>query len=525
LKGKRNYENQVINPAPPAMHQNGQTKPPPPPVSAKPIIPNKPFNININGTSTTNVNGMNSFNSNSKVMRQSSHELRNENEEQMDEQPKKSNRDNFQQQQDDEQFRMSLLRQRMDLLEMLESKPQRTIEEENKLNKLRTEIEFDRRVIEMNSANAANSNNYLDETCEDNDMEYSPEVRERLTNQMRDDLIERRRLFEQQQQQQQQTDMNKQAEDVYAQKLERRFAQLEKEREEHKFRQNMQILKKDTEIEQSVMKQRELKEQARLEMEEYKKRRDDENSMDRLMEMRREEMRLKKHIDLNLKNSNSNLNGYLQQQQQNMDGSTNEINLVESLSNSNLNGRPQKHVQFMSDAEMIISPTSKANINTTMNIINGNVNNLRFGSNGNSPENSNSNGSTPPPPPPPLPPMASITTTPQKRVMFSDLEFERPHINNGHGGGGDGTDGHGDIPKTPSVIGANEVYVDQRLKMKQKQQEQQQLANMFIEGEKLSFKDKMKLFAKQSGEFINETDSKFKVSKKQREIESKFDSK
>ncbi len=81
------------------------------------------------------------------------------------------------------------------------------------------------------------------------------------------------------------------------------------------------------------------------------------------------------------------------------------------------------------------------------------------------------------------------------------------------------------MPQTPSVIGANEVYVDQRLKMKQKQQEQQQLANMFIEGEKLSFKDKMKLFAKQSGEFINETDSKFKVSKKQREIESKFESK
>lgn len=157
LKGKRNYENQVINPAPPTMHQNGQTKPPPPPVSAKPIIPNKPFNININGTSTTNVNGISSFNSNSKVIRQSSHELLNENEQQMDEQPKKSNRDHFQQQQDDEQFRMSLLRQRMDLLEMLESKSQRTIEEENKLNKLRTEIEFDRRVIEMNSANAANS--------------------------------------------------------------------------------------------------------------------------------------------------------------------------------------------------------------------------------------------------------------------------------------------------------------------------------------------------------------------------------
>jgi hypothetical protein len=512
----RNYENQVINPIPPANNNNhhhhhhnylnGQAKPPPPPVSAKPIIPSKPFNININGTASTS-----NLTQNTKIMRQSasSHELANENEHYH------HHNHHQQQQRDDEQFRLSLLRQRMDLLEMLESKTQRTSDEENKLNKLRTEIEFDRRVIEMNSAAAANANsngNYLDETCEDNDMEYSPEVRERLANQMRDDLIERRRLFEQQQVIESEKQISEE-DAVYAQKLERRFAQLEQERDEQKFRQNMNTLKRDAEIEQSVAKQRELKEQARLEMEEYKKRREDENSIDRLMEMRREEMRLKKHIDLNLKNttassSSNNLNGY----QNNME----EINLVESLANGHgAQTKSQKHVQFMSDAEILMSPTSKA----------ANTNSLRFGSNGNSPEHSNSNGSTPPPPPPP-PPMAPITTTPQKRVMFSDLEFERPiHASpnsNSHGGS---NGHHHDTPQTPSVIGANEVYVDQRLKMKQKQQEQQQLANMFIEGEKLSFKDKMKLFAKQSGEFINETDSKFKVSKKQREIESKFESK
>ena len=178
------------------------------------------------------------------------------------------------------------------------------------------------------------------------------------------------------------------------------------------------------------------------------------------------------------------------------------VKTVESGSNSNVNGgRTQKHVQFVSEAE-IMSPKA---------------NGLRFGSNGNSPEQSNSNSSTPPPPPP-LPPMT--TTTPTKRVMFSDLEFERSTNQNGYG-----TGSNGDMPHTPSVIGANEVYVDQRLKQKQKQQEQQQLASMFMEGEKLSFKDKMKLFAKQSGELINETDNKYKVSRKQREIESKFDSK
>lgn len=44
-----------------------------------------------------------------------------------------------------------------------------------------------------------------------------------------------------------------------------------------------------------------------------------------------------------------------------------------------------------------------------------------------------------------------------------------------------------------------------------------------MRGEKLSFKDKMKLFAKQSGENgLADADSKSKASKKQREIESKF---
>jgi hypothetical protein len=79
---------------------------------------------------------------------------------------------------------------------------------------------------------------------------------------------------------------------------------------------------------------------------------------------------------------------------------------------------------------------------------------------------------------------------------------------------------------TPSVIGANEIYVDQRLKIKQ--QQQQQMAQMVIEGEKLSFKDKMRLFARQSGENTNglsDSENRLKVSRKQREIESKFESK
>ena len=207
-------------------------------------------------------------------------------------------------QRDDDQFRASLLQQRMEMLHALESKTQRTSDEENKLNKLRTEIEFDRRVLEMNSLAA---HTHLDETNDENDMDYSPEVRERLATQMRDELAERRRLFEQRQQQQEQSENAKKEEEeaAYAQKLERRFAQLDKERDEAKFRQNMQSLKRDHDIEQAVMKQREVQEQARLEMEEYKRRREDENSVDRLMEMKREEMRLKKHIEMNMR-TNSN---------------------------------------------------------------------------------------------------------------------------------------------------------------------------------------------------------------------------
>lgn len=449
----RNYENQVINTtAPPP-----QVKPMPPPVLAKPVIPNKPFNIQINQNRA----------------------------------PKQSESERL----EEEQFR--LLKQRLDMLQQLEQKSQRSAEEESRLNKLRTEIEFDRRVLEMNSV----SSQYLDETNDDNDIDYSPEVRERLSNQMKDDLLERRRLFEQCQ-------------------SESKEQKNQKDEEEKQMRQN--------EIEQAAV--------AAREMEEYKKRRDDEQAQERMAEMKREEMRLKKHIDLNLRGSSTNLGSYhFTQQKTLLNGSCSpepsemylqsnggglhrnnngsysntEIELVESTSCSNLlnvgNNRPQKHVQFVSEAE-IMSPK---------------MSQQRFGSNGNSPEHSNegSNGSTPPPPPPPpmIMPTYVVSTTPTKRVMFSDLDFE-----NGHGHGNNANQG----PQTPSVIGANEVYVDQRLKMKQKQQEQQQLASMYMEGEKLSFKDKMKLFAKQSGELINDqADVKYKVSRKQREIESKFESK
>ncbi len=68
---------------------------------------------------------------------------------------------------------------------------------------------------------------------------------------------------------------------------------------------------------------------------------------------------------------------------------------------------------------------------------------------------------------------------------------------------------------TPSVIGANEVYLDPRTK-KLQAQKQRLLDMQDVEGEKLSFKDKMKLFDKEIQE------AKLKASKKQRDIELKM---
>ena len=92
--------------------------------------------------------------------------------------------------------------------------------------------------------------------------------------------------------------------------------------------------------------------------------------------------------------------------------------------------------------------------------------------------------------------------------MFSDFEFDSQ----------DSSEYSHNQQQTPSVIGANEVYLDPRMKM----QAQKQQNKLQVEGEKLSFKDKMKLFAKEAGENTPDGDHKLKVSKKQREIESKM---
>merc|ERR1719509_379771 len=70
---------------------------------------------------------------------------------------------------------------------------------------------------------------------------------------------------------------------------------------------------------------------------------------------------------------------------------------------------------------------------------------------------------------------------------------------------------------TPSVIGTQEVYRDPRQRMLHEKQEKKLSTERPPDGAKLSFKEKMKLFAQEVGE--NTPRDKAKISKAQREID------
>lgn len=80
------------------------------------------------------------------------------------------------------------------------------------------------------------------------------------------------------------------------------------------------------------------------------------------------------------------------------------------------------------------------------------------------------------------------------------------------------TDSPGGISTTtPGVIGAQEVYKDPRAKRLAEQAQQQKLAAPIPE--KLTFKEKMKMFAMETGENGTPKD-KSKISRAQREIDN-----
>ncbi|XP_037924933.1 afadin isoform X3 [Hermetia illucens] len=75
------------------------------------------------------------------------------------------------------------------------------------------------------------------------------------------------------------------------------------------------------------------------------------------------------------------------------------------------------------------------------------------------------------------------------------------------------------IQQTPGVIGAQEVYRDPRQRRLQEQQQKQQQKSGDGVPEKLSFKEKMKMFALESGEDQTPKD-KLKISRAQRDIDA-----
>jgi hypothetical protein len=525
----RNYENQVVN-------SNKPTVPPPPPaLLSKLNIPHKPMNVNVTAATSSRlfeqqqpmpqVQPLPSYDSTTSASA-SAVTL-----------AKQWEREQWSRKQEEEEFRLNLLRQRMEMLRELEAKPQttRTAEDETRLDKLRTEIEFDKRVLEMNSYpgethvqqhstvnynvedninNGGYFNNQLENqqnqefaAGDDNGAaEYMADQRERLVSQMRDEMI----------------------------------MQQQQQNSRYKFDQ---VLKHDA---------------ANFKSNLMAKMRSDE--ADRAVEAKREELRLRKHVEqlttgASITNSGSNLNGSSSNSRSNLQNGVREeievmhvngVTTSNHQSYSNLNShlmnsqyeqqqfqqasqqngmglmRPQKHVQFMAEPSENAAVTVAGNPSSANSSPKSNSNKTPSSSSSSS-DQLDSSPSTPPPPPPlqtqPPPPSSQQAA---KRVMFSDtsklLEFERSP--NGAGSAGDDL-----LCNTPCVIGANEVYVDKRLKIKQQQQRDEQMEKAVVEGEKLSFKDKMKLFAKQSGENLSalEAEAKFKVSRKQREIESKFE--
>lgn len=467
----RNYENQVVN---------KPTVPPP-----APALMSKLNMINgASGMSKTSLNPPSMFNSASKLVDYANGPATNNNVTAGNTSPDQSSkmikhweREQWMRQQEEEEYRLNLLRQRMDMLKELESKQYRTAEDENRLNKLRTEIEFDKRVLEMNyntnqtelttqMSNGSSSGNGV-EFEDEYDMQRAGQMQENNLNTSNNNYVQ----------------SNDMGGFTQAELRDRLVSQMRDEIHSPQHRNKFdEMIKYDGQMAYNKTNLN------------GKMKNDD---TDRLMEARREENRLRKHMEMNQTSPEHHQNGMA----------------------TNMIARPQKHVQFMAEPTEMSGPISNQN-HMVLSNTSPKFNKTPPSSSSSSSDQLDSSPSTPPPPPPPI-----QTQPTAKRVMFSCdtsklLEFERQQqpLNGAH---------DDILPNTPCVIGANEVYVDKRLKIKQQQQHEQQMEKMVIEGEKLSFKDKMKLFARQSGELAdsdNNADSnKFKVSRKQREIESKFE--
>ncbi|XP_016772699.2 uncharacterized protein LOC410161 isoform X11 [Apis mellifera] len=108
--------------------------------------------------------------------------------------------------------------------------------------------------------------------------------------------------------------------------------------------------------------------------------------------------------------------------------------------------------------------------------------------------------------------MDAITEDPNNFINDAEILLASPKTPEGSGG----TSITG---STPGVIGAQEVYKDPRQKRLAEKQKQQQSSQVGQVPEKLSFKEKMKMFAMETGEDGTPRD-KVKISRAQREIDN-----
>jgi len=171
----------------------------------------------------------------------------------------------------------------------LESMPNRSPEQDEKLSNLRMEQEFQRRVEEMKNTDQDDD----DEEDSDKDIKDTALGRGRLLQMVQEDLENaRQRIIDNDTQRMY---YEEEQEKERMERQERRLQQLQQEREDEKMRQMRRQQMRDREQEEWIKKQKEMREQQRREIEESNRMQRLEEERERQKQM--EELRLKKEAE------------------------------------------------------------------------------------------------------------------------------------------------------------------------------------------------------------------------------------
>ncbi|XP_077977276.1 uncharacterized protein LOC144432854 isoform X2 [Glandiceps talaboti] len=182
------------------------------------------------------------------------------------------------------------LKRRLDEeIDFLESMPNRSPEQDEKLSNLRMEREFQRRVEEMKNKDQDDD----DDGDSDKDIKDTALGRGRLLQMVQDDLESaRQRMVDNDNQRMY---YEEEQEKDRMERQERRLQQLQQEREDEKIRQMRRQQIRDREQEEWLKKQKELREQQRREIEESNRMQRLEEERERQKQM--EELRIKREAE------------------------------------------------------------------------------------------------------------------------------------------------------------------------------------------------------------------------------------